>query len=143
MAESEKPILSDESIYPDDKFLLTVLGDKMELWVKLLEEIPARHPGAEGSWRYYKDGQNWLFKMVYNKKTLFWAAVFSDTFNVTFYFGDKAEPILDVSTLPQSVKDNFKTSKRYGAIRGIGTRIMNNDDIDIVLKLAEIKAKLK
>jgi hypothetical protein len=143
MAEIEKPILTDENIYPDDKFLVTVLDDKMEFWVKLLEEIPARYPGAEGSWRYYKDGHNWLFKMDYKKKTLFWAAVFANTFNITFYFGDKAEPFLDASPLPQNVKDNFKTAKRYGAIRGISTRIMNNSDIDIVLNLSEIKSKMK
>ncbi len=93
--------------------------------------------------KHYNDGYQWLFKMVYKKKTLFWAAIYSDTFKVPLYFGNKAEPVLLESDLPQSVKDDFKNAKRYGAIRAISTKVVNNDDLELVLKLADIKSKLK
>jgi len=143
MEEIEKLVLSDKNVPVDDNLLSTVLADKMPLWKKLINEISVRYKDSTGVWNYYNDGKQWLFKMVLKKKTLFWGAVHSDSFRITFYFGDKAEPVLDQSDLPQAVKDNFKTAKRYGAIRAISTRIMNNDDLDIVFTLAEIKSKLK
>jgi len=143
MAETEKPILSDKTIVPDNKLLTSLLGEKMKLWLKLSDEIASKYAGSEGSWNYYNDGYQWLFKMVYKKKTLFWAAIYSDTFKVTLYFGDKAEPVLLESDLPQSVKEDFITGRRYGKIRAISTKIMNNDDVDLVLKLTDIKSKLK
>lgn len=143
MEEIEKLVLSDKNMQVDDNLLSSFLAEKMPLWKKLLSEIPVRYKESSGGWNYYKDGNQWLFKMVQKKKTLFWGAIHADSFRITFYFGDKAEPILNQSDLPQSVKDNFKTAKRYGAIRAISTKIMNNEDLDIVFTLAEIKSRLK
>jgi len=143
MEEIEKLVLSDKNVQVDDNLLTTILADKMPLWKKLINEISVQHAGSSGSWNYYNDGKQWLFKMVQKKKTLFWGAIHPDSFRITFYFGDKAEPVLSESHLPQTVKDDFKTAKRYGAIRAISTKIMNNDDLDIVFTLAEIKSRLK
>lgn len=143
MSEIEKLVLSDKNVQVDDNLLSKVLADKMLLWKKLINEVSVRYAGSTGTWNYYNDGKQWLFKMVVKKKTLFWGAVHADTFRITFYFGDKAETLLNESALPQAVKDDFKTAKRYGAIRAISTKIMNNDDLDIVFTLTEIKSKLK
>jgi len=139
----DKLILSDKNVVPDDKLLSSHLKDKMSLWLKLMTHISGKYSNSSGSWNYYNDGKNWLFKMVQKKKTLFWAALHEDTFRVTFYFGDKAEASLNESDIPQTMKENFKTSKRYGAIRAISVKIMKNEDLDIVFKLSEIKSKIK
>jgi len=143
MEEIEKLVLSDKSVEVDDNVLSSILKEKMLLWKKLLSEISVRYKESSGSWNYYKDGNQWLFKMVQKKKTLFWGAVHSDSFRITFYFGDKAEPVLDKSNLPLAVKENFKTAKRYGSIRAISIKVVNNDDLLHVFTLAEIKSKLK
>jgi hypothetical protein len=115
----------------------------MSLWNRLNSEISVRYLNSSGEWNYYKDGKQWLYKMIQKKKTLFWAALHADAFRITFYFGDKAETVLNESDLPGVIKDNFKTAKRYGAIRPVSIKIINNEDLDIVLKLTEIKSKLK
>jgi hypothetical protein len=143
MDDIEKLALPDKNIIPDDKLFTAILGEKMALWQKLLDEVNKKYAGSAGTWNYYNDGHQWLFKMVYKKKTLFWVAMHSDSFRVTYYFGDKAEPVLNASDLPSTVLENFKTAKRFGAIRAISTRVMNNDDLDLVLKLSEIKSRLK
>ena len=98
---------------------------------------------ASGTWNYYNDGKQWLFKMVRKKKTIFWLAVMKDTFRVTFYFGDKAEPVIVASGLPESVRDNFLTGKHYGKIRAISTKMTGLSDAETVIKLIDIKAELK
>ena len=66
-----------------------------------------------------------------------------DTFRITFYFGDKAEPVLEASDLPQRIKSEFKTAKKYGAIRAVSTVMRDLSDVEIVKKLVSIKTKLK
>jgi hypothetical protein len=143
MAENEKPILIDKNNFPDDKLLASLLGSRLNLWLQLMKDVAVLCPGSSGTWTYYNDGHNYLFKMVYKKKTLFWSAIFEDTFGITFYFGDKAEILLNGSDIPQIMKDNFKTAKRYGAIRAISIRIFEQSDVENVLKLIAVKNKLK
>jgi hypothetical protein len=66
-----------------------------------------------------------------------------DTFRISFYFGDKAESKIFESDLPQTVKDNFITAKRYGKIRAISTKIYSLSDIEVIKKLVTLKIKIK
>jgi hypothetical protein len=45
---------------------------------------------------------------VRKKKTIFWISLIENTFQVTFYFGDKAEPLIEKSELPEKIKVEFK-----------------------------------
>jgi hypothetical protein len=94
-------------------------------------------------WRYYNDGKQWLFKMQQKKKTIFWASILKDTFRITFYFGNKAESVIEGSTLPQKVRDDFRDARRFGTLRPISTIVNENLDLDNILKLIDVKVKLK
>ena len=74
---------------------------------------------SSGEWNYYNDGKRWLFKMIWKKKTVFWISIPESAFRVTFWFGDKAEPLITGSDLPEVIKNDFKTSKKYGAVRAV------------------------
>lgn len=143
MAESEKPVLGDKSIYPSDEILLTFFGDKMIFWKKILSYVKDNYKEITEEWRYYNDGKQWLFKMQQKKKTIFWASVLKDTFRITFYFGNKAEPVIEGSTLPQKIKDGFRDAQRFGALRPVTTIVKGNQDFDNILKLIDVKIKIK
>ena len=81
--------------------------------------------------------------MVQKKKTIFWGGILQDTFRITFYFGDKAEPIIEASDLPADIKSGFKNAKKYGAIRPISIKVFEHSDVENVLKLIVIKNKIK
>jgi hypothetical protein len=143
MAENEKLVLSDKSIVPTDEFVFSILGERKIYWQKIMNYSFQNYPGSSGSWNYYNDGKQWLFKFVRKKKTIFWSGLLKDTFRVTYYFGNKAEQVIESSDLPQSIKEEFKTAKRYGLIRPVSIIIRNEHDVDNVLKLIDIKVKLK
>jgi hypothetical protein len=84
-----------------------------------------------------------LFKLVRKKKTVFWSSILTGTFRITFYLGNKAETIIENSDLSQSIKEEFKTTKRYGSIRPVSFVIRDKTDVDNVLKMIDIKTKLK
>jgi hypothetical protein len=91
----EPLVLSDKSVTPTDELIFSIIGKNQEHWKKIMQTIHEKYPEAQGQWNYYNDGKNWLYKMSRNKKTIFWIALHKDTFRITFYFGDKAEPIIE------------------------------------------------
>jgi len=143
MAEKEEMILSDRTVMPTDDYIFSILGEKKILWQDIISYATDNFKDISGVWNYYNDGKQWLFKLTQKKKTIFWGAMLKDTFRITFYFGDKVEPLLENSDLPLKIKDDFKTSKRYGKIRPVSLKIFSEPDAESVKKLIAIKIKLK
>jgi hypothetical protein len=143
MAENEKTVLSDKSVLPTDDFIFSIIGEKKVYWEKVMNYLSENYPESSGSWNYYNDGKQWLFKYVRKKKTIFWASLLKDTFRITFYLGNKAEQVIENSDLPKSIKEEFKTAKRYGLIRPVTFIIRDEADVDNVLKMVVLKVKLK
>jgi len=137
----EPLIQLDKSVKPTDELVFSVIGNNREFWVEFFATLKNQYPDAQGDWNYYNDGKNWLFKMVRKKKTIFWIGLHQDTFRITFYFGDKTEPVIEKSDLPEHLIEGFKTGKRYGKIRAISFKVAHSDDVENALKLAEIKVK--
>ena len=136
-------MFSDKDVKPDDELIFSLLQDRKSLWNDIVNNLSETYPGSSGDWHYYNDGKQWLFKMVLKKKTLFWASLFEDSFRVTFYFGDKALPFIEESSLPEEVKNDFKNGKKYGAIRGITIKVNNVSDVEHIKDLIVIKSKMK
>lgn len=143
MAEKENLILSDKQIIPTDEYIFSILGEKRIFWERIMKYAFEDFKDISADWNYYNDGKQWLFKLVQKKKTIFWAGILKETFRITFYFGDKAEAVIDSSDLPRTIKDGFKTSKRYGAIRAVSIKVSDLSDVDNILKLIDIKHKIK
>jgi hypothetical protein len=143
MAENEKTVLSDKSIVPTDDFIFSIIGERKVHWLRIMNYLSENYPDGSGMWNYYNDGKQWLFKYVRKKKTIFWSSLLKDTFRVTFYLGNKAESVIENSDLPVSIKEEFKTAKRYGLIRPVTLIIWNEADVDNVLKMVVLKVKLK
>ena len=143
MDEKEKFAFSDKNVKPSEELIFSKIGDKKIFWQKIMKYLSDNYNDASGSWNYYNDGKQWLFKMVQKKKTIFWLAVMDGSFRVTFYFGDKAEPVILSGDLPQAVKDGFMQGKHYGKIRAVTTDVNSNSDVETIMKLIDIKTKLK
>ncbi len=143
MTEKENLVFSDPEIRPTDDLIFSIIGESKAHWLSIMEHVRQNYPESGGEWNYYKDGRRWLFKMTLKKKTIFWAGIFEDTFRITFYFGNKADLIIEASDLPQMIKSGFKIAQRYGTIRPISIKVLEHNDVETVLKLIAIKSKLK
>lgn len=139
----EPIVLTDPTVQPTDELIFEIIGENSVYWEKLIEYLYDKHLNITEEWRFYNDGKSWLYKAVRKKQTLYWIGVIKDTFRVTFWFGDKAAPIIESSTLPESVKEDFKNAKRYGQLRAISIEVRSDDDFANVVQLVELKAKMK
>lgn len=145
MTDKKLFVLSDKDTVPDDNLIFLHLGEMRKVWLEIMGYIRDNYKDAHGEWRYYKDAGQWLFRMQYKKKTLFWIALLDGAFRITFYFGKKAEPAIDAGNLPGKIKDEFKTSKQYGLFKAISLIIPgdSDSDSDTVKELISIKHKIK
>jgi hypothetical protein len=143
MSTPDEILLTDRNIYPTDDYIFSILGGKQVLWQEIISHMSSVYKDSAGQWNFYNDGKRWLYKMVYKKKTIFWAAILMDGFRITFYFGNKAESVIESSDLPGNIKEEFKTAKRYGLIRPVTIIVNEKEDVDNILKLIAIKYKLR
>lgn len=143
MAEKEVFIFTDPVVQPDREKMIPVLGERIRLWDELMTHIDSAYVNPEKVWRYYKDGGQWLFRMLLKKKTVFWSVIVDNAFRVTFYFGGKSEPLVMGSDIPQALKDEFRTGKSYGAIKALSIKVMEQNDLDVVYRLILLKTSIK
>jgi ABC-type uncharacterized transport system YnjBCD substrate-binding protein len=144
MTEKEVLAFPDRNQPPDDTSIASLLGEKKKYWDHVLDTLSKTYKDITWSWNYYNDGHQWLFKLVQKKKTILWGTVLEKgDFKMTFYFSDKAEEQIFASDLPGKVKKDFADGPHYGKIRAATVLVKSDEDVQSVLKLADIKVKLK
>ena len=136
-------ILSDKNQFPTEEIIFSHIGKSKAIWESVFNYIHDNHPDFTEQWKYYNDGKSWLMKVTKKTNTIFWLSIIPESFSITFYFGDKAEPAIMNSTISDKLKSQFKDGKKYGKIRGL-TLIMNNKrNVEVVKELISIKLKIK
>lgn len=139
----EPIVLTDPNVQPTDELVFSIIGENSVYWEKLVEYLYEKHLNVTEEWRFYNDGKSWLYKALQKKNTIYWIGVIKDTFRVTFWLGDKAEPMIEASSLTESIKNEFRTAKHYGKIRAISIEMRSPEDFENVVKLIDLKVKLK
>jgi len=134
--------LTDRFTTPDDEFIFSVIGDKRIFWQKIISYLRDNHSDISEVWRFYDDGKCWLFRTLKKKKTIFWIGIIDGTFRVSFYLADKATPLIVQSELPEKIKNEFLNTAG-NKFRSITITMSNAEDAENVIKLIEIKLKLK
>lgn len=143
MSDNQIQVLTDKNVIPTEELIFQLIGHNSVFWQRIMKHTSENYSDTSGSWNYYNDGKRWLYKCVRKKKTLFWAGIFNDTFRITFWFGDKAETLIESAILPPSIKDEFGKTKKIGAVRPISVIVREQSDADIVITLIALKDKIK
>ena len=138
----ERIILSDKNQFPSVEIIYSHIGKSKKSWDDFFKFIRSNYPEFSEQWRYYNDGKSWLMKVVKKSKTIFWLSVIENGFRITFYFADKAAPIINESSLPDEIKEGFDKEKRFGKIRPISLVMRQKQNIEIAKELISIKLKL-
>ncbi len=139
----EPIVLVDKSIFPDDELIFSIIGEKQILWKQIMQYLHDQYPDITEVWNFYNDGKCWLFRAIRKKKTVFWLGVIKDGFRMTFYLADKAEPMIEDSTISEEVKNIFRNAKPSKFGRAVTIMIQRDHDVEAVKTLIELKLKLK
>jgi len=139
----EQPVLSDKNQFPTQEVIDSHIGKSKALWRSLFDHIHVDHPDVTEQWRYYNDGKSWLLKVTRKAKTIFWLSIVKGSFRTTFYFTDRAEQAVSESSLSGYLKEQFRSGKRFGKIRGLTILYKKKRDIEDAKRLIEIKMRMK
>jgi len=138
----ETIVLTDRFTTPNDEIIFSIIGDKKFLWQRIMNFLHDNHSDISEVWRFYDDGKCWLFRTLKKKKTIFWIGIVDCTFRVSFYLADMATPLIVQSELPEKIKKEFLNTAG-NKFRSITIKMSGADDAENVIKLIEIKLKLK
>jgi len=136
-------VLTDPVVQPTEELIFSIIGENSVYWEQLIEYLYENHFDITEEWRFYNDGKSWLYRALRKKKTIYWIGVIKDTFRISFWFGDKAESIIEASILPENIKDQFRNAKRYAHSRAISIEMRSPVDLQNAISLIELKVKMK
>jgi hypothetical protein len=139
----EPIVLTDPNVHPTEELIFSIIGQNSVYWEQLIEYVYENHFDITEEWRFYNDGKSWLYRILRKKKTLYWVGIIKDTFRISFWFGDKAEPAIESSALPENIKDTFRNAKRYAHTRAVSIEVRSPEDFESVVMLIELKSKIK
>lgn len=139
MAEA---ILNDKSVKPNDDLIFSIIGDTELLWKQTFSYLFDNSKDISVNWKYSNCGKYWVCVVLKKKDTIFRLHILKmNSFSLAFPFGDKLEPIILQSHLPDSIKSDFINSKKYNSTRYISIEVEDSKDFENVKKLIDIKIK--
>ena len=133
--------LRDESIYPDNDVLQSVLGKSFEAYLSLLDLY--KKNDLVNKWRYYKDGKAWLCKVQKKKRTIIWMSAWKGYMQATIYFPNRY--LSDVYTLDISEPtiERIRTTRNVGKSKPCIFEIRNKAVLGDFRKVMQFKLDSK
>ena len=139
----ETQVLRDQNILPTKEVLENALGESYKVYSELIEIVINTKSGLVTEWRYYKDGNAWLCKVCYKKKTIFWLSVWDNFFKTGLYFTEKNCTGVAELDIEEKIKEEFSRNKHIGKLIPLGIKMNRKEQIDDVIKIIEYKKRLK
>ena len=137
----EKVVLSDKSSEPNDEMISSILGHAELLWEQTFTYLFNTNKDISVEWKYSDCGKEWFCQARKKKKTLFWIKISRrNSFGIGFPFGNKLEPVILNSDLPENIKDEFVNATKFSTTRYISIEVEDSKDFENVKKLIDLKA---
>lgn len=133
--------LTDESVYPDEKVLRSVLGKSYNTYCTLLALF--NENGMEHEWRYYKDGKAWLCKVQKKKRTIAWMSAWKGFMQATIYFPEKYIDEIYNLDIGEETKKRIRETKNTGRSKPCIFRVSNVQMLKDLEKVMLFKLKAK
>jgi len=135
----ESSVFIDKSIQPDNDQLFYVIGETGKCWEAIKNHITENHGDVTEEWKFYGAKYGWTLKTLLKKRNLFFFTPLNGYFRISFVFGDRAVAAIEQSDLPGDIINEVKNARKYAEGRGIQITVKNQEDVENVKKLIEIK----
>jgi hypothetical protein len=104
--------LKDESVYPDEHLLKSILGRSYNAYRSLLQLFDANEMNNE--WRYYKDAKAWLCKVQRKKRTIVWMSAWKGYMRATIYLPERHTKEVYALDISDEAKKRIRDTKNVG-----------------------------
>ncbi|MFR3685051.1 MAG: DUF3788 family protein [Enterococcus sp.] len=137
-----KPILKDPSEFPTIENLAKHLSpENLQLYQQLLETI--HKYSYQEDWNYYKDGNNWLSKILFKKKNLGWISVWETGIKVSVFFADRVWPQLVANELFSKLEANGAEIDKTGKLNAVLIPLKDENSVITAIETINFKKNIK
>lgn len=137
-----KPILKDQAEFPTVENLAKHLSkENLSLYQQLLTKLHENTYMED--WNYYKDGHNWLSKILFKKKNLGWISIWETGVKVTVFFSERVWPQLVANQLFAKLEANEASIQKNGKLNTVLIPIQDQASLQTAVELVNFKKKLK
>jgi len=133
--------LKDESIYPDEQVLRTVLEESYAAYLSLLNLFEKHELTPE--WRYYHDGKAWLCKVQKKKKTIVWMSAWRGYMQATVYFPLRLLDSVLSLDLSDIQKECIRNTKNVGKSKPCIFEVRSEEILTDLEKVMTLKMTVK
>ena len=136
-------LLRENEIEPTNEVLENALGKELFIIYQELIKIFTDEFSLEPQWQFYKDGNAWLCKVVYKKKTILWLSIWKDYIKTGFYFtGKTGIGVLELD-IDNKIKEVFEVAKPIGKLIPLIIDINQQKQIEDLKEVIKYKKGLK
>jgi len=132
-------IFFDKNAKPNNDQIKENLGSTGSHWDTIKNYLVENIGDVNEEWKFYNTKSGWILKNMLKKRNLFFFTPFEEYFRIAFVFGDKAVAEVEKSELPEEIKNALIDARKYMEGRGISIEVKNEEDVEVVKKLVEIK----
>ena len=132
-------IFEDKLKKPEQKEITEVLGSTEHLWNNIIDYIVPNYTGALEEWKYYGKSSGWMLLIKHKKRTILYLIPHNGFFIVLFVFGEKAARDACESNLPHYIIEKIESAKPYVEGRSFQIEVRNEQDIEYIKMLIDIK----
>lgn len=137
-----KPILKDQAEFPTVENLTKHLSkENLSLYQQLLTKL--HENSYMEDWNYYKDGYNWLSKILFKKKNIGWISIWETGVKVTVFFSERVWPQLVANELFAKLEANEASIQKNGKLNTVLIPIQDQASLQTAVELVNFKKKLK
>jgi hypothetical protein len=142
-SNNEMLLLREKEMEPTDKVLQNVLGKERFIIYQEIMKTFTDEFSLEPQWQFYKDGNAWLCKVVYKKKTILWLSIWENYIKTGFYFTDKTGIGVLELDIDNKIKEVFEVAKPIGKLIPLIIDIDQQKQIKDLKEVVRYKKGLK
>jgi len=141
---TENLLLRDSGIHPTNEVLENALGkDIFLVYEELIEIITNAEFELKPEWNFYKDGNAWLCKVTYKKKTVFWLSIWEQYIKTGFYFTENTRSGIFSLQINEKIMQDFEETKTVGKLFPLILNIDTKSQLEDLKEIIKYKKSLK
>ena len=134
-------IFQDKAMMPTERDLRDSLGNTFDLWIRIRDFVMEQYPKGMGEWNFPGKKYGWSFRIKDKKRAIIYLLPRELHFKAAFIFGDKAMQAILESEVAESIKTELQQARKYAEGRGIRIDVKNEEPLEDIKKLVEIKLR--
>jgi hypothetical protein len=137
----DKSIFIDKSAIPSAKDLINALCNPFPFWEEIRAYVILKYPDAIEEWNYPGEKYGWSFRIKDKKRAIIYLLPRDGFFKVAMVFGQKATDAIMTSDVTAEIKSELKDARVYAEGRGIRIAVKDENILDDIKTLIDIKIR--